>query len=267
MKNADFVSHHAAQLEIFRSAKDPFADLEINTLGTINVLMAARENNVKKIINASSACVYGQPKEKLQDENHPTNPNWEYGISKLAAEKYCKLFTQSSNIPVISLRYGIVYGPREWYRRVLTIFIKRAIESKDLVVFDKGNQYRDFIFVDDVVKLNNLCLESKNADGEILNAGTGRATTVRKLAQIVSEAVNSDKIKIISENVAEGTESKLVGGKRRNFNDLLGMCLESAKAYKILGWKAKTSLLSGILQELNWAKKNLQYWQKINYTN
>lgn len=266
MKNADFVSHHAAQLEIFRSTKDPFADLEINTLGTINVLRAAQENKVRKVINASSACVYGQPHAKVQDENHPTNPNWAYGISKLAAEKYCQISESSSGIPVTSLRYGIVYGPREWYRRVLTIFIKRAIEKKDLIIFGRGSQYRDFVYVGDVVRIHNLCLEYGTSDGQAINVGTGKPTTVRQLARLVITAVSPEKLKIISEKVAEGGESKIVEGKKRNVNDLIGMCLDSGKAHRLLGWQAKTDLSFGILQELNWARKNPQYWQKIKYT-
>jgi UDP-glucose 4-epimerase len=116
MKGIDFVSHHAAQLEIFKALSDPVDDLRTNTIGTLNVLKAAQKAGVKKIVYASSACVYGQPQYTPQDENHPTNPNWAYGISKLAAEKYCQIFMQDVGIPVVSLRYGIVYGPCEWYR-------------------------------------------------------------------------------------------------------------------------------------------------------
>ncbi len=138
MKGADFVSHQAAQLEIFKAALEPARDLEINTIGTLNVLKAARENRVKKIVNASSACVYGQPTSLIQDEAHPENPNWAYGVSKLAAEKYCRIFMNETGIPVVSLRYAIVYGPKEWYRRVLTIFIKRVAEGKHPIIFGAG---------------------------------------------------------------------------------------------------------------------------------
>ena len=152
--------------------------------GTLNVLKAARINKVSKVINASSACVYGQPETDEQTENHPTNPNWEYGISKLAAEKYC-LLSCAQGLPVVSIRYAIVFGEREWYRRVLTIFIKRVITDKDLIIFNKGKYYRDFIYVGDIVRLHNLCITNSRSGGEVFNAGTNIATSVRDLASLV----------------------------------------------------------------------------------
>ena len=150
VKEVDIVSHQAAQLEIGKCLDDPVYDLMTNTGGTLNVLKSAVENNVSKIINASSACVYGQAVQRPQPESHPKNPNWAYGVSKLAAEKYCDIFSNNHDIPIISLRYGIVYGEREWFGRVLPIFIKRFIQGKPLIVFGKGEQIRDFVYVKDV---------------------------------------------------------------------------------------------------------------------
>ncbi len=266
MKGVDFVSHHAAQLEIFKAESDPLFDLRINTIGTLNILKSAKYNRIRKIINASSACVYGQPISKIQDENHPTNPNWSYGVSKLTAEKYCQIFSKESGIPVTSLRYAIVYGEREWFRRVLTIFLKRAINKQDLIIFGNGNQYRDFVYVKDVVRLHNLCIENKSAENEVFNVGQGKPTTIKKLARIVRKISGINNLRIKYEDVKEGESSILVQGKKRNPQDLKGMCLSSRKAYKILHWKAQTSLVEGITKEFRWAKVNLNRWDKIKYT-
>ncbi len=265
VKGVDFISHQAAQLEIFRALADPLDDLKTNTIGTLNVLKAAQKAKVKKIICASSACVYGQPRYTPQDENHPTNPNWAYGVSKLAAEKYCQIFTQDMGIPVVSLRYGIVYGPREWYRRVLTIFIKRVVQGKPPVIFGKGNQYRDFIYVNDVVKMHNLCLKNKKADGKIYNVGSGKKTTIKQLASLVIKASGKD-LSPKTEQVKEGEFSKIIKDKKRNIADLKGMCLGVEEAKRELGWKPEVDLLKGIEMEMEWAEQNLSRWKKIFYT-
>ena len=116
---------------------------------------------VERVINASSACIYGQAVDPPSDEDAgPHDPNWSYGASKLAAEKYAQIFSNDYGFPVSSLRYGITYGPREWYGRVLTIFLKRLSEGKPPVVFGAGEQLRDFVYVDDVVRIHRACMES-----------------------------------------------------------------------------------------------------------
>lgn len=266
MRGAKLVSHHAAQLEIIKAESDPFFDLRTNTLGTLNVLKAAKQNKVSQIINISSACVYGEPQYTPQDETHPTNPNWAYGVSKLAAEKYCRIFMESSGIPVVSLRYAIVYGPREWFRRVLTIFIKRLYEGKDLVVFFDGKYYRDYIYVKDAVDLHNRCILNPKTYGQILNVGTGQKTSIIQLAKTAKENVQGRKVKIIFENVAQGKESNLVKGKIRNPADLTGMCLDRAKAKRLTGWIPLVTLAEGIKEEIDWFGANPQNWGKIKYT-
>ena len=121
-RGCQVVNHQAAQLEITKCMEDPIDDLRANTEATIHVLDAAAKTGVERLIYASSACVYGQPKYIPSDEtNHPTNPNWPYGASKLAAEKYAAIFHDMTGIPMTGLRYAIIYGPREWYGRVLTM--------------------------------------------------------------------------------------------------------------------------------------------------
>lgn len=264
MQGVDFVSHQAAQLEIFRSTDDPVADLQINTIGTLNVLKAAKQCGVQKVINASSACIYGQV-EGTTSEDHLPFPNWAYGVSKLAAERYAKIYSDYEDLPVVNFRYAIVYGEREWYRRVLTIFIKRVLQNQSPVVFGNGDQVRDFVYVSDLVRLHQLCLENAVANGQSYNVGTGIGTTIEKLAHLVVEAAGKD-LEVLFEQVPEGTFSNLVPDKRRNSAELKVMLLDCSKAYRDLGWQAKTPLLEGIRSEIEWADKNLHRWEKISYT-
>jgi UDP-glucose 4-epimerase len=264
-KGIEIVSHHAAQLEITKCVDDPVEDLNSNTVGTINVLNASVKNNVSKIINASSACVYGQAQYVPEDEEkHPTNPNWAYGASKLAGEKYGQIYAQLYRIPVVSLRYAIIYGPREWYGRVLTIFLKRAMENKPLVVFGQGEQERDFTFVEDLIELHNLCVEKKEADNQVFNVSTGIATSIKKLAETIISTVDTNS-EIIHEEVEEGQRSKIADGRMRLPMELKQMVLDPHKAKSILNWEAKTNLEDGLQKEYQWLKENSNRWVKMSY--
>ena len=258
-KNIDIISHQAAQLEITRSRDDPAADLTTNTIGTLNVLRAAQEKQIPKIINASSACVYGQAEIIPQTENHNLNPNWQYGVSKLAAEKYCKIFNADFNTNIINLRYSIVYGEREWFGRVLTIFLKRAQLGKAPVIFGNGNQLRDYIYVKDLVEAHNLCLMS-DLVYDTFNVSTGVGTSISNLARLVIDLF-LDNIKPIYEDVKEGEMSQFVNGRIRLPSELKQMVLDSTYITKTLGWKPKTSLERGLKLEMDWLKENPEQWK------
>lgn len=261
MKGCDYVSHHAAQLEIFLAYDEPKRDLEVNTVGTLNVLKAAKKNGIKKVINISSACVYGQTDIATKESGDQT-PNWDYGVSKLAAEKYAKIYNDYKSLSVVSLRYGIVYGEREWFRRVLPIFLKKIINDESPVIFGKGEQIRDFIYVGDVVEFHNKCLEDDRANGQSFNVGTGKPTTIKELAETIVSLSDKD-IKVVYEDTKEGEFSKLVEGKKRNTGELRTMLLDMTKAKQILDWEPKTLLREGLRREYYWAKKNISRWDKI----
>jgi UDP-glucose 4-epimerase len=263
MKGAKLVSHQAAQLEILKCVNDPVADLQSNTVGTLHVLRAAVENKVEKIIAASSACVYGQAQALPQTEEHPTEPNWAYGVSKLAAEKYCRLFQEYYRVPITMLRYAIIYGPREWYGRVLTIFIKRALQRQPLVIFGNGEQVRDFTFVEDVARMHNLCLSQDAANGKVYNVSTGRGTTVSELADLVAKCAGCN-IEIIYEDLPEGAYSSHMPERVRLPAELKAMVLSSRKAHDDLSWVAQTDLREGIRREIEWVKHKLNRWHEVH---
>ncbi|MFH1836065.1 MAG: NAD-dependent epimerase/dehydratase family protein [Methanobacteriota archaeon] len=256
----DFISHQAAQLEIFKCIDDPVRDLETNTIGTLNVLRSALECGVRKVVNASSACVYGQAESIPESEaEHPTNPNWAYGVSKLAAEKYCNIYSEYEGIPTVNLRYAIVYGPREWFGRVLTIFIKRLLAGEAPVVFGNGKQLRDFVYVGDVVEMHNTCLRSSKADNETYNVSTSIGTDVSSLAKKVITSFESD-LEPIYEDVGEGQFSKHVKNRKRIPAELTRMVLDNSKALAELGWKPQVDLDEGIRREIEWARNNKVAW-------
>ncbi len=261
-RGIDTISHHAAQLEIFRSLDDPQGDLITNTVGTLNVLKAAVKHNVSTIINASSAAVYGQAEHIPENEDHRMNPNWPYGVSKLAAEKYCSIYHKDHGISITNLRYGIVYGEREWFGRVLTIFIKRAIQGKPPVIFGDGSQIRDFVYVKDVVSAHNLCL-SANMANDSFNVSSGNATSIKELAELISNSFLNG-MSPIYEDVKEGGMSKYVKGRRRIPGELLKMVLDPARIKEKLGWSPQMSLSNGIKAEMEWAKANLDAWKIEN---
>lgn len=264
MDGIDIVSHQAAQLEIFLATSKPEHDLEVNTIGTLNVLKAAKQKGVSKVLNASSACVYGQVNSASREDDNVT-PNWTYGVSKLAAEKYAQIYNDYNGLPVVSFRYGIVYGEREWYRRVLPIFLKRVINGESPVIFGQGEQVRDFVYVKDLVALHNICIENDDANGQVFNVGTGKGTTVVELAE-TAVTLSDLKLEILFEDTKEGEFSKLVGDKKRNAAELKTMLLDISKANRLLAWEPRTSLRDGLKAEFDWAKQNLSRWDKINYT-
>ncbi len=190
-KGLDVISHQAAQLEITKALADPITDLKVNTEGTLNVFRAAVENGIRKIIYASSAGVYGEARTLPQTEEHPTDPNWPYGVSKLAGEKYADIYSKYYGIKISCLRYGIVYGPREWYGRVLTLFLRRALEGKPPVLWG-GDQIRDFIFVTDVVDFHDRLLEESDRAMGVFNVGSGQGTTIRNLAEKVASRTEAN---------------------------------------------------------------------------
>ncbi|HSX16784.1 MAG TPA: SDR family NAD(P)-dependent oxidoreductase [Patescibacteria group bacterium] len=263
-KGQDLIMHLAAQLEITRALDDPVEDLITNTVGTLNVFKAAVANGIPKVVMASSAGVYGQAVETPQQEDtHPTNPNWAYGVSKLATEKYAKVFEESNGLKVVALRYGIVYGPREWYGRVLTIFIKRALEDKPLVIFGDGKQIRDFVNVKDVATMNLQCLDNDAADNNVFNVSTANGIDINTLAELVKKASGKD-IEIIHEEVAEGKTSKYYD-RIRLPQELKTLVQSYDKAKKLLGWEPTVDFEAGIKEEYQWLSANPDRWQKMNY--
>jgi UDP-glucose 4-epimerase len=186
-RGVDFVYHEAALSRVPRSIDDPLTCNEVNITGTLKVLMAARENGVKKVVYASSSSVYGETDQLPETEDLPVNPLSPYALGKLAGEQYCEIFRQIYGLPTASLRYFNVYGtrlePESNYATVIPVFINRVAKGLQPIIFGDGEQTRDFTYIEDVVQANIAVIEN-NAEG-IYNIGSGERVTINYLAEQV----------------------------------------------------------------------------------
>jgi len=204
-REVDYVFHQAALARVSESIEDPLTTNEVNIEGTLNVLMAAKENRVKKVIYASSASIYGDTVTLPTREDIPPKPLSPYALTKLAGEYYCNIFHQIYGLSTVCLRYFNVYGPRQnprsRYAAVIPIFIERISQDLPPVIFGDGEQSRDFIFVQDVVRANILAADN-NTEG-IYNIGGGGSTSVNRLAEIIL-ALTQKNLKPIHEQPRPG---------------------------------------------------------------
>jgi UDP-glucose 4-epimerase len=229
----DVINHHAAQISVPDSVKQPAFDADINIKGTLNLLEAARLNKIRKFIFISSGgTVYGSKVKLPATENNPLTAESPYGISKVAGEHYVRFYTAQYGIKHTILRYSNVYGPRQiphGEAGVVAIFIKLIMEGKTPTVFGGGKCVRDYVFAGDVAAANVLAIEK--GDNEAFNIGTGIQTDTNKLYAEIQKATGFDK--------------PAVSGPFRD-GDLLANYLDASKAGKVLGWKPAVSLAQGI---------------------
>ena len=193
MKDVDYVFHEAAT-NINRSQAYPEESFDVNFRGSYIVFKSALDHNVKKVMFASSASVYGQPKTLPISENHDLNPITPYCVSKLASEHLLKFFARSG-LKFITFRYFNVYGLRQhtdaYYTSVIILFLKSLLNDKPPLVMGNGEQSMDFVNVKDVVRANIMGMES-DVENEILNIGSGKSTTIRKLAYMLIDIMGKD---------------------------------------------------------------------------
>ena len=193
MAGATYVFHEAADC-INKSIKFPGESVDVNMAGSINVFESALKNNVKKLIFASSASVYGNPKKLPMNENDDLNPITPYCISKLACERLLKFYS-SQGLKYNILRYFNVYGPRQntdaYYTSVIALFTKRILSKQPPMIKGDGSQSMDFVHVSDVVQANILAMES-DVYNEIFNVGTAVSTSIKQLAQIIIKSLGAD---------------------------------------------------------------------------
>lgn len=191
----DIVFHNAASKKNI-CLKDPGRDLEVNGFGAFNLLKLSKEFNVKKFVHASTGSVYGEARYFPQDEEHPLVPLSYYGVSKLAGEKYCKLFSETKGLDTTVLRYFHVFGPNQEcdpdLGGVVAIFLDRAKRGLPLIVHGDGTQQRSFTHVDDIVNINLFVAQSEETRGEAYNCASGVNVTILELAKAVQDKYGKD---------------------------------------------------------------------------
>ena len=238
----DLVFHLAAQASVSVSTKDPIHDSNVNVIGTLHLLEAARRHGTEKFIYSSTGgALYGEPEHNPCTEEHPVAPMSPYGVSKYVCELYLQLYHRLYQLDYTTLRYGNVYGPRQephGEAGVVAIFAQAMLEGKQPQIFGDGNQERDFVYIDDVVDANLLAIDS--GGNCAFNIGTGENTSVNRIFESLKGIIH----------YRWGPEH----GPARP-GDVYRISLDSSKAVQELGWTPKTSLEDGLNQTVEYFRQ------------
>jgi len=190
-----YIFHQAAIPSVPRSIEDPASSHEVNLTGTLNVLIAACDCGIKKVVYASSSSAYGDTPTLPKHEDMVPHPQSPYAVTKLAGEYYCSVFQKAYGLSTACLRYFNVYGPRQnpdsQYAAVIPKFVRSALNGDSPVIFGDGEQTRDFTFVKDVAQMNILAAEKEEVRG-VFNVGTGESISINQLAGLVVEITGKD---------------------------------------------------------------------------
>ena len=237
----EIVSHHAAQIAVRVSLKDPEFDASVNIMGFLNLMQNCVKYGVKKIINVSSGgVVYKQGAKLPIPETEHVGPISPYGVAKLAAEHYLNYYSEVFGIKYTSMRYSNVYGIRQdphGEAGVVAIFTDSLSTGEEVTIFGDGKQTRDFVFVKDVVSANLLAME--HGDNEAINIATNTQTSINELFRVIAKITDYKK----KANYADAKPGEVLHSR-----------LDISKAKKILKWQPKYSLEEGLRETIEWAK-------------
>jgi nucleoside-diphosphate-sugar epimerase len=240
----DVVFHLAAHIGNVKSLEHPREDAQINVLGALNLLEAARKAGVRRIVYSSSAAIFGELLTMPIAEDHPQNPDSPYGVSKLAAEKYMLTFAKLYNMTVICLRYFNVYGVHQRYDaygNVIPIFANQLVMSKPITIYGTGEQTRDFVNVKDVAKANFLAA-TQAQQTDVYNLGSGSNVTIKTLADYCQKASGINAVDVVYAPPRRG--------------EVLHCLADISKAKSDLGFEPNPDILSGLQEYFDWFKKD-----------
>jgi UDP-glucose 4-epimerase len=195
-KGVHYVFHQAALPSVPRSVEDPLTTHFVNANGTLNILLAARDAGVKRVIYASSSSIYGDTPTLPKKEDMPPNPLSPYALQKYIGEQYARLFFQLYGLETVSLRYFNIFGPKQdpasIYSAVIPKFINALLRNDAPVIFGDGEQSRDFTYIDNVVHANLLAMSAERLQGEVVNIACGKRTSLNQLLGILKAALGSN---------------------------------------------------------------------------
>jgi len=237
MGGVDYVLHQAAVPSVPRSVKDPLTTNSVNVGGTLNVLIAARDAAVKRVVYASSSSVCGDTPVLPKHEEMKPAPRSPYAVSKLGGELYCQAFYHVYGLETVALRYFNVFGPRQdpksQYAAVIPKFITALLHGEPPTIFGDGEQSRDFTYIENVVEANLLAAKAPGVAGEVFNIACGDRITVNELARLLAE--------IIGVNIEPEHASPRLGDVRHSLADI-------SKAKRLLGYESKVDVHAGLKQ-------------------
>ena len=239
----EVINHHAAQISVSDSVKNPIKDAESNIIGTLQLLQNAVKYGVDRFIFASTGgAIYGEQDYFPARENHPQKPTSPYGLSKLCVEGYLRFYKEQYGLKSIIFRYGNVFGPRQnpnGEAGVVAIFYNRLLNAQAPIINGDGEQTRDYIFVRDITHANLLALNLEGSD--TFNVGTGQETSVNELTHLILEVAESD--------------IEVQTSKKNNFEQRRS-CIDYKKIQDSLNWSPKVSLKEGLSETFIFFKKN-----------
>ena len=243
MHEADYVLHLAARTSVPRSVKDPIDTNKINIEGTLNVLVAARDAKVKRVVFAASSSAYGETPTLPKVETMRPEPISPYGVTKFVGELYAQTFGRCYGLENVSLRYFNIFGPRQDpsspYSGVLAKFCTAFLEGTQPVVFGDGEQTRDFTYVENAVQANLLACEAPNASGKVFNVGTGLRISLNDVLKALAE-ISGNTLGAKYEPAREG--------------DIRDSQADIAQAREVLGYDPPVQFAEGLKKTFEWYK-------------
>ncbi|MDX2044819.1 MAG: SDR family oxidoreductase [Acidobacteriota bacterium] len=245
MAGVNIVYHEAAIPSVPRSVAEPQLNHDANVNGTFNVLMAARDAGVKRVIFAASSSAYGDTEVLPKTETMLPNPLSPYAAAKLVGELYCQTFTRVYGLETVALRYFNVFGPRQDptspYSGVISKFVTSLLNNEAPTIFGDGEQSRDFTYVANVVDANLRAAEAPEAVGQVMNLGIGQRITLNQLFEELQ--------KIIGTNLKPNYEETRAGDVRHSLADI-------TRAENLLGYRPLVGLAEGLKYTVDWYQEN-----------
>ena len=252
-KNVSHIFHLGALIAIPYSYLHPYEVVETNVMGTLNVLMAARENGVEKVIHTSTSEVYGTALQVPINETHPLQGQSPYSASKIGADKVAESFYLSYNLPVVTVRPFNTYGPRQSARAVIPTIITQAL-TKDTIKLGNLDTKRDLTYASDTVAGFLAAGEKNGVEGQTFNLGVGQEISIGELANLI--------IKLVGRSVNIEVDTQRL---RPEKSEVLRLLSDNAKAEKELGWQPKVSLEQGLTNTIEWIEKNIHRFRPGYY--
>ncbi len=244
MENVEVVFHEAAIPSVPRSVKSPIETHDASINGTFSLLLAARDQKVRRVIYAASSSAYGDQLESPKRENMRPDPLSPYAVAKLVGEYYCQVFTRSYGLETVSLRYFNVFGPRQdpgsEYSGVISRFIRALQAGERPVIYGDGEQSRDFTYIANVIDANLRAAESSAAVGKVINIGNGKSVTINELLNTLKELCGRPDV-----NAEYAPERS---------GDIRDSLANLSQAAELLGYAPKVGLVAGLQLTLDWWK-------------
>lgn len=245
VEGVDCILHQGALPSVPRSVADPLASNAANVTGTLHVLVAARDADVRRVVYASSSSLYGDSPTLPKEPDMPTQPKSPYAVAKLAGEGYCRAFTEVYGLETVSLRYFNVFGPRQdpasQYSAVIPLFITSLLRGESPIVHGDGLQSRDFTYVSNVVHANLLAVSAPGVAGRVFNVACGQRHTLLDMIAILND--------ILGTQIAPIHTDPRPGDVRHSLADITA-------TQEMLGYRVEVDFREGLRRTVDWYRQN-----------